>query len=137
MGWFSKLPGGGRTKEDLIRILVKKRVTDEAAFASVGLTPEAVDALPHEILICLPEATIVSIVKAWAEGKSQQMREEQIFQLIETFRSTAGQGVPPASPTLSSYVKYRVALEQTGDAPLSEAHIDYCIREAQQFFGPT
>lgn len=137
MGWFSKMLGNSRTKEDLIRTLVKKRVTGDVLAAAVDATPEAIDELPLEILISLPEATIVSIVEAWAQGRSRQMPEEHIFHLIETHRSMAAQGKLPASPTLSSYVRYRTDLEH-GHAtpPLSAAHIEHCIREAQQFFGP-
>lgn len=136
MGFFRKMLGGGRTEQDLIRALVKKRVTGDALADAVGATPEAIDEFPPEILISLPEATIVWIVKAWVQGELGQMPEERIFQLIEATRSMATQGELPASPTLSSYIKYRIDLEHGhGHPPVSVAHIEHCIREAHQFLG--
>lgn len=134
MGWFNKLLGGGQTKDDLIRNFVKKRLAGDALAAAVG-APEAVDQVPLEMLMGSAEATIVSIVEAWTQGRSRQIPEEQIFQFIEAHRSMAAQGELPASPTLSSYVRYRIDLEHDHGVPLSAAHIEHCIREAQQFFG--
>lgn len=101
----------GRTKQDLIRTLVKKRLTGDALAEAVGATPEAIDELPPEMIMGLPEATIVSIVEAWTQGRSQQIPEEKIFQFIEAHRSMGPQGKLHASPTLSSYVRYRIDLE--------------------------
>ena len=135
MGWFGKILGGGRTKQDLILTLVKKRLTGDVLADAVGATPEAIDELPPEMLISLPEATIVSIVEAWAQGRSRQIPEEQVFKFIEAHRSMAAQGELPASPTLSSYVRYRIDLEHGhGHPPVSAAHIEHCIREAHHFF---
>ena len=135
MGWLSNLLGSGQSKENLIRTLVKKRVAGDVFADAVGATPKAVDELAPEIVISLPEATIVSIVEAWTQGRSRQIPEEHVFQFIEAHRSMAAQGKPPASPTLNSYVSYRVNLEH-GHAhpPLSAAHIEHCVREARRFF---
>lgn len=134
MGFLGKLFGGGRTKEDLIRTLVKKRVSGDGAATSVGATPGAIDELSPEMLACLPEATIVWIVEHWVQGRSHQMPEQQIFLRIEAHRSMAAQGQLPAAPTLSSYVRYRIDLEHGHGVPLSAPHIEHCIREARQFF---
>lgn len=135
MGWLGKLLGGSQTKEDLIRGLAKQRLAGDAAAAAFGATPAAIDALPLEMLMGLPEATIVTIVESWSQGRSQKISEDHIFHLIEAHRSMAAEGEMPASPTLDSYVKYRVSLEHADGAPLSAAHIEHCIREAREFFG--
>ncbi len=136
MGWLRDLLSG-RTKESLIRALAKKRVATDTAAAMFGATPDAIEALPLEMLMGLPEATIVSIVEAWTQGKSQGIPEEHVFQLIEAHRSMVAEGTMPEAPTLQSYVNYRVALEHGHGAPLAVGHVDDCIRQAREFFGST
>ena len=134
MGWLRKL-FGGETKESLIRGLAKQRLVGNAEAEAFGATPAAIDMLPLEMLAGLPEATIVSIVEAWSQGRSQQIPDGATFQFIEAHRSMAAEGEMPSSPTLGSYVKYRVNLEYAEVAPVSPAHIEHCIRVATKFFG--
>lgn len=148
MGWFNKLLGGGQTKVDLIRSLAKKRLTGDVLASAAGATPEVIDKLTPEAVFGLPEGTIVAIVEAWAQGRSKRMPERQIFEIIEAHRAAAfqriegprsmvAQGQFPTSPTLNSYVRYRVDLEYgRTSAPISAAHMQDCLREAMQFFGP-
>jgi hypothetical protein len=135
MGWLSNLFGVGRTKEGLIRALAKKRVASDPSAEVFGVTPAAIEALPLEMLMGLPEATIVMIVEAWSQGKAQSIPEDQVFELIEAHRSMAAEGEMPPSPTLESYITYRVSLEHSDGIPISEAHVRHCIREAREFFG--
>ena len=135
MGWLSALFGGGRTKESLIRTLVKKRVSSDPSAAVSGVTPDAIDALSAERLMGLPEATVVMISEAWSQGKGRGLPEGQIFQLIEAHRSMAAKGDLPLSLTLESYIEYRVDLEHSDGMPVSVDHIEHCVREARKFFG--
>lgn len=137
MGWFSKFLGSGRTKEDMIRSLVKNRLAGDVLADAIGAIPEAINEAPPEMIWSLPEATIVAIVEAWAQGRSRQIPEKQIFQFIEAHRSKAVKGELSASPTLISYLRYRIDLEHAhAHPPLSGPHIKYCMNEAIQFFGP-
>jgi hypothetical protein len=61
MGIFSRLFRRGNLKENLIRGLVKRRVQNNRVADMLG----DVDSIPNQLLMGLPEATIVTIVETY------------------------------------------------------------------------
>lgn len=135
MGWLRNLLGGGQTKEGLVRALAKRRLAGNAQAEAFGATPAAIDSLPTEILAGLPEATIVSIIEAWHQGRQHGIPESQSYDLIEAHRSQVAEGKMPERITLEGYVTYRVRLEHVDGAPLWDEHISHCVQESRAFFG--
>ena len=128
-----KLPiGGGRSsKEELIRNLVKKRVSNDP------MASRMVDSIDALHLICLPEANIVTIVETYALMKQLGASDQQIFDSIETHRSTIGTGAIPNPLNLESYTQYRIAVEcrdVVNLVPLSRAFVSEAVQICRQYF---
>ena len=71
MGLLGRMFGGGRSKTDLVRDLVKLRVASDPMAQASGLTPDAVDSLSKMRLNMLPEAGIVATTdKSYYEPES-------------------------------------------------------------------
>ena len=133
MGFFSKL-FGRRTKEDLIRDLVKSRIKDDPKSEIFGVTPDTIDKLPQIMLMGLPEATIVTIAETYTLMKAQGVPEDEILEAIEVHRSSIGANKMPSPLSLQNYVKYRVAIEHSDGSPINEKFIDSALTEALRFF---
>lgn len=78
----------------------------------------------------LTEARIVTIVETYWQLGNQGLSDKEIFEAIENHRAIMGAGTIPSPLTLSTYIKYRVGLEHSGIAPISETFIDEAIKEA-------
>lgn len=132
LGIFGKLFGKGMSKEELIKNLVRKRVQNDPIAKMLG----EVDELSELELLGLPEATIVTIVETYCMTKRQtNLHDEEIFEAIEAHRSMLGDsGKMPSPLTLSSYIKYRLGLEHSHGAPISNKFVDEAIEEAKKFF---
>jgi hypothetical protein len=112
----------------------------------LGVTPDAVDGMADIAVTGTPEGTIVTIVETYLGMKKQGLTDSQAFGLIEEFRtkmytliegsgSMRRAGIMPSAPTLRSYIRYRVSLEHSDGAPVSDESMDTSIREALVFFG--
>ena len=132
MGLFDILFGKRKTKQELIRELVKERFRSDPSLKMMGLTPEVVDRESDDALQGTAEATIVSIVE---NLKRHNVPENMIFELIEAQRSAfSGSGEVPSPINLNTYARYRIAHEYTTGAPVSDASVEYSVREAEKFF---
>jgi hypothetical protein len=135
MALFSKLLGGNRrSKVDLIKDLVKERIRGNPTAEAWGATPDAIESLPEMMLMSLPEATIVTIVEAYVALKPQNLADSEILESIEAHRSMITTGTMPRPLTLTSYIKYRVALEHSHGAPILEKFIDGAVQESLRNF---
>ena len=119
-------------KFDLIRHLATKRVQNDPILSkSVDITT-----LPDNILIGLPEATIVTIVETYVQLKRQGLRDKEIFEAIENHRASLGiAGTLPSQLNLPNYIKYRVRLEHSHGRAIGDNFIDEAIKEARKTFG--
>jgi len=133
MGFLNRLFGGGRSKTDLIRDLVKLRVASDPMAHASGLTPDAVDSLSKMQLNTLPEAGIVANVGTYLTMKKIGADDSEIFQRIESHRSRLVSGTMPTSCDLRSYIKYRARLENNSGVSISDESIDHAIDEALAF----
>ncbi len=123
------------TKESLVRKLVKQRLANDSNFAKMfNVSPAVIDSMPIEVIMGLPEATIFSIVESWAQCLNGNISPMRILQLIEAHRCGAAEGEMPYSLSLEVYIRYRVKLEHSEGAPISDAHIDNCIFQARKFY---
>lgn len=136
MGFFDFLFANRKTKQELIRELVKERVRHDALFQNLGLSPEFVDGESDDVLQGTPEATVVWLVENFAALKSHGVPDEMIFQLLEDQRAVfSGSGEIPSPLDLETYTKYRIAHENVAGAPISSLSIERALREAKMFFG--
>ncbi|CAK8713381.1 hypothetical protein GCAAIG_02700 [Candidatus Electronema halotolerans] len=123
------------TKESLIRELVKKRLANDPNFAEMfDVSPAVIDSMPIVVIMGLPEATIFSIVESWARCLNENISPMRILQLIEAHRCNAAEGEMPFSLSLEVYIRYRVKLEHSEGASISDSHIDHCIYQARNFY---
>ena len=127
---FRKRP----SKMDLVRRMLKARLRADPIAALLGAGPEVVDATNDVELMGTPEATIATIVETHATMKRQGVPEAQILELIENHRSMIGSDRMPSPLTLRSYIRYRVSLEHSASAPVSDASLDSSIQETRVFF---
>jgi len=127
MGLLNKLFGGGSSKEDLIRNLAKKRVRNDPTASQLGFDEKMVDSLGTMQLHGLPEAAIVTIVETYALSLKSGAPEEAILNYIENHRSQIGAGTLPRPLNLDSYIKYRIEIEHSHGAPISEEFISEAI----------
>lgn len=136
MGLWSSLFGEVRpSKEDLIRGLVKKRVSNDPMASSMGFDARMVDSLDALELISTPEGTIVTIVETYALMKKQGASDQQIFDGIEAHRSTIGSGVMPSPLDLESYTQYRIAVECRHVMSISSDFVSEAVQICRQHFG--
>ena len=118
-------------KIELIRNLAKKRVQNDPIASMLG----DIDSFSETILMGLPEATIVTIVETYWQLKNQGLSDKEILEAIENHRASfGGVGTLPSQLTLSNYIKYRVRLEHSPSAPISDNFIDEAIKEATGAF---
>ena len=136
MGLWSSLFSGGRSsKEDLIRSLVKKRVSNDPMASLMGFDASMVDSLDPLQLISTPEGSIVTIVETYALMKKQGTSDQQIFDCIEAHRSAIGSGTMPSPPNLESYIQYRIAVECRHVMPISSGFVAEALQICRQHFG--
>lgn len=133
MGLLGRLFGGGRSKTDLIRDLVKLRVASDPAAQASGLTPNAVDSMSKMRLNILPEAGIVANVGTYLTMKKMGADDSDIFHRIEEHRSRLVSGYMPSDCDLRSYIKYRAHLENASGVSISDESIDFAIDQALEF----
>jgi len=135
MGLWKSLLGGGRPSEnDLIRNLAKQRVRDDPMTGAFGFDENMVDSLGMMQLAGLPESTIVTIVKTYAMLKKHGLPDTEIFERIEAHRSAVSSGEMPDPPNLKSYIQYRLELEHSHGAPISEEFVVEAIRVCRQHY---
>jgi len=120
-------------KIKLIENLAKMRFQNDP-IAEVFSVVEYIDSLSDTKLMALPEATIVTIVETYWQSKNQGLSDKETFEAIENHRAIIGAGTIPSPLTLSTYIKYRVGLEHSGIAPISENFIDEAIKEATAYY---
>lgn len=58
-------------KVNLIRTLLRQRIAADPTAKAMGQTPALADEIPPEMLLGLPEATIVTCVESWAQLRRQ------------------------------------------------------------------
>lgn len=134
MGLWSSLFGGGHpSKEDLIRSLVKKRVSTDP-MASRWVDANMVDSLDALQLISTPEGSIVTIIETYALMKKQGASDQQIFDAIEAHRSSLGTGAMPSPLTVESYTQYRIEVECRNVMPLSSGFVSEAVQICRQHF---
>lgn len=136
MGLWSSMFGGGRpSKNDLIRALAKQRVRKDPTASAMGFNEQMVDSLGTMQLAGLPESTIATIVETYAMLKKHGAADHEIFARIEAHRSSIGSGKTPNPLDLESYTQYRVELEHSDGAPISEEHVTEAVHVCRQHFG--
>lgn len=144
MGFFDAIFGkkragasGDRPPPDKIkwiRALAKKRVIQDPVAGVQGFTPAMVEQLPPEILIGLPEGTLVTIVETFALLKAQEVSDADALQSIERYRSVIASGLLPSPLSLESYIEYRIDLEHSDCSPLPDGHIADCVLMARTLY---
>ena len=134
MGFFSKLLGGGKSKNDLIRELFRKRLQSDPAARSAGFPPSLADSLSLQELLSLPEAGIVTNVETYLTLKQRGVHDQDIFAMIEEHRSVMACGEMPSNCTLRTYIRYRVTLETEGRQPISDDFVEAAIGESLAYF---
>lgn len=135
MGLLSSLFGGGRkTKEEMVRELIKERTRADPLAARLGFDESMADALSPIQLAGVPEFTVATIIETYASLKSQGVSDGDIVQLIEAHRSMIGTGEMPKPLSLESYIRYRVYLDHQSGAPIPEDAITNAIRVFRRHF---
>jgi len=132
--WKSLFGKGPSSKNDLIRSLAKQRIRADPMAAAMGFSEPMVDSLGITQLAGLPESTIATIVETFAVLKKQGIQDGEIFARIEAHRATVGTGQIPQPLTLESYVTYRIALEHSVGAPVSQDFIAEAVTICRAFF---
>lgn len=136
MGFLKSMFGGGRpSKDDLVRSLAKKRVREDPMSAAMGFSENIIDEMGMIQLAGLPENSIATIVETFAILKKNGVPESEIFTRIEAHRSLMVSGQIPNPVTLESYIRYRVYIECSHGAPISDGFLAEAIRVFRQHFG--
>lgn len=132
IGIEKPLGAGSGNKIDLIRSLAKKRIrSDSFASKLVG----DINNISETMLMSLPEATIVTIVETYWQLKNQGLSVKEILESIENHRASFGDsGILPSQLTLPNYIKYRIRLEHSNGAPISDDFIDEAVQAANEAF---
>jgi hypothetical protein len=133
--WKSLFGGGGPSKNDLVRNLAKQRVREDPLAAAMGFNETMIDSLGMMQLAGLPESGIATIVESFVALKKYGVPEPEIFARIEAHRSSIGSGQIPNPLSLESYIRYRVEIEHSHGAPISEEFLAEAIRACRQHFG--
>lgn len=127
--------GGKPSKIDLIKKLAKDRVRKDPMAESLGYNEGMVDSLGTMELMSTPEGTLVTIVETYALLLKSGEREEFILNHIENHRAQLGVGAMPIPLNLESYIKYRIEMEHSHGAPISEEFISRAISVARSQYG--
>ena len=136
MGFWKSLFGDRRpSKNDLIRGLAKQRVREDPSASAMGFNENMVDSLGIMQLAGLPESTIVTIVETYAALKKHGVSDSEIFARIEAHRSSIGGGEIQNTLSLESYIQYRIELEHSHGAQISEEFVAEAISVCRQHFG--
>jgi hypothetical protein len=136
MGLFGKLFGREVDKVGLIRELAIFRVRNDPLALSLGIDEASIKSLPESALFGLPEATIVSIVEAWAALKKSGATDDQAMLQVEMQRSSAGVGGALLDTSnLALYVLFRVSLEHGDRAPIEGDFLEMAIGRACDAYG--
>lgn len=136
MGLWSSLFGGGRpSKNDLIRSLAKHRVRQYPMASAMGFDERMVDSLGMMQLAGLPESTIATIVETYAMLKKHGAADHEIFSRIEAHRTQIGSGEIPNPLNLESYTQYRIEVEHSHGAPISDDFVAEAVRICREHFG--
>ena len=137
MGFFGRLfKRGGVDKNALIRNLIRLRIKNDAMAAAMGFREETVDSLSTFLLAGLPEGTLVAIVETWSILHKRGMKDDEIFSRIEGHRSKMfPRGQMPTPLNLHKYIKYRIELEHSEGAPISDEFIDIAADIARKAYG--
>jgi len=110
--------------------LAKRRVKDDPIASVLG----NIDDLSDTMILGLPEATIVYIVDTYQLLRKQRSSENDALEAIENHRASLGDsGTLPSPLTLQNYIKYRLKIEHSGGAPISQDFINKAIKEAVEF----
>jgi hypothetical protein len=126
---------GTPSKNDLIKSLAKERIKTDPSFYSRGYSESMIDSLGTILLMGAPEATIVTIVETYALSQQSGASEEAILNHIENYRSQIGAGSMPVPLNLETYIKYRIEIEHSHGAPISEQFISRDIAIARNHYG--
>lgn len=135
MGFWKSLFGSGHSKNDLIRALAKQRVRNDPMAKAMGFNEHMIDSLGMIQLAGLPESTIVTIVETYAMLKKHSVPDQEIFERIEAHRSSIGSGEMPRPLNLESYIHYRLDIEHSHGAPISEKFISEAVRVSREQYG--
>ncbi len=124
-------PGG----PDLIE-LTKDLLKSRYSYYPADFASTRINNMSKEVIMGIPEATIVTIIEAYSEYKKQGLSDQDIFQKIQTQRTPSAEAdVMPSELTLSSYIKYRMKLEHPdSSAQLSDQFIDEAIEKVKKVF---
>jgi hypothetical protein len=136
MRFLNSLFRGGRsTKNDLIRTLAKRRVRQDPTASAMGFDESMVDSLGMVQLAGIPESTIATIVETYATLKKGGVSDVEIFAGIEAHRSSIGGGEMPKPLNLGTYIQYRLELEHSHGAPISEESVIESVGACCDHFG--
>ena len=127
----------GELKLKLIRSFIKKRTIQDPMASAMGFSPDMVDELPLPMLMGMPEATLVTIVEAFATLKRTGLSDAKAFQQIESSRADSHAGDIPVGMTLEAYCGYRVSREhpeQDGQGEISDKHIFECVELSRTLY---
>lgn len=128
MGFFTKLFGMDG-KEQLIRSLLKKRISEDPSTAGYGQGPEYADKISFIQLMGHAEATIVTCVQNWKYARDQGSPDVYAASMIANHRNA-----PPAG-TVEEVIHTCVEQEHGHSGFLPSSHIDWCIEEAKKYYG--
>lgn len=132
MGFLTNLFGGGKSsKEELIKELAKERIKTDPLAESMGFSEDMIDSLGTMELMGIPEAAIVTIIETYALSLNSGAPEDATLNHIENQRSQLGSGPMPVPLNLESYIKYRIKIEHSHGAPISEEFINKAIATAR------
>jgi len=101
----------------------------------MGFSENIIDEMGMIQLAGLPENSIATIVETFAILKKNGVPESKIFARIEAHRSLMVSGQIPNPVTLESYIRYRVYIECSHGAPISDGFLAEAIRVFRQHFG--
>jgi len=137
MGFLGKLFNrSGVDKNSLIRNLVRLRVSNDPLAAAMGFREKMIDSLSGLQLAGLPEGTLVAIVETWSILHKNGMEDGEILSRIENHRSSMfPRGQMPTPPNLLDYIKYRIELEHSEGAPISQQFIARAVDIARKAYG--
>lgn len=136
MGLFSGLFGKKDEKSELIKSLVKRRISEDPFAEAEGYTESMVDKLSKSQLMGTPEAAIVSIIETYESMQKIGASAHDILTHIESHRSQLG-AEPESMPDpllLEPYIHYRVYIENMSGTYITETMISAAIENTKSHY---
>jgi AcrR family transcriptional regulator len=135
------IPAANRERVALIRELLRKRLEDDPIARMMAFaTNNNAEELPNEVLLGLPEATIVDSIENYLTMKRQGMPDADIFKYLheayKVFLEQEGSSLEacPFALDLRGYLSFIVEAQHGHGGRLPAGFLEYAIKRVVTYY---